>query len=354
MSRCSRRRCPAPAPARSWPKGHAATPRPLLVTAAMVPAHAVPAARTRAPVARVAGIGITAIAVVGDCGVGDEVVAADDVGRQVGMRPVAGVDHRNPHARAQRAVPGGRQIDAAHRPRSSATGWRTGCPTATTAAASPDRARPTAPRHPPQPSRSTTDRDSGVSARLARKTLLPSPAVAPEGHRRAEAADHQLGALSITLAAFGRAGGSSRRERGWCGNARWNWSVIFGALGRLRWPGQTRRRQPAAPQSSTGRAGKAGHDTTWGFSSWGVRIVQQALWDCFPHQELHSQIHTSTKREKLNFPPVVSRMHLSRSPSRRGPRREAAGLRRDPVARVDLWRPARPGASPDEAAREGA
>ncbi len=65
-----------------------------------------------APVARISRVGVTRRAIVGNDLVGDEVIARQQVGRQIGMWPNAGVDHRDAHARAGTLVPGLRSPDA--------------------------------------------------------------------------------------------------------------------------------------------------------------------------------------------------------------------------------------------------
>ncbi len=64
------------------------------------------------PVARVGRVAVTAVAVDGDSGVGDEVVAADDVRGQVGVGDVAGVDDGDGDAGAGGGVPGARDVHA--------------------------------------------------------------------------------------------------------------------------------------------------------------------------------------------------------------------------------------------------
>lgn len=58
------------------------------------------------PVARVGRVAVAPVAVDRDRGVGDEVVARDDVGGEVGVGDVAGVDDGDGHAAAGRGVPG--------------------------------------------------------------------------------------------------------------------------------------------------------------------------------------------------------------------------------------------------------
>ena len=117
-----------------------ATPLLLLVTAAMVPATCVPCqeellrlasrCRTRrrvAPVALVGRVAVAAVAVAGDGGVGDEVVARDDVRGEVGVRDVAGVDDGDGHAGAGGLVPGARARSCRRWPRRGPTAWCTRC-----------------------------------------------------------------------------------------------------------------------------------------------------------------------------------------------------------------------------------
>ena len=83
----------------------------LLGTAALEVAARVLGARD--PVARIGGVGVTAVAVVCDERVADEVVARDDPARDVGVRPVAGVDDADPdRLRIREEIPGGEEIDA--------------------------------------------------------------------------------------------------------------------------------------------------------------------------------------------------------------------------------------------------
>ena len=64
------------------------------------------------PVARILRIAVAPAAVVGGGRVGNEVVAGQDVRRQVGVRPVAGVDHRHDDAGAGGLLPRVRQPQA--------------------------------------------------------------------------------------------------------------------------------------------------------------------------------------------------------------------------------------------------
>lgn len=66
----------------------------------------------RVVVAGVGRVAVTAVAVDGDRGVGDEVVAADDVRREVGVGDVAGVDDGDGDTAAGRSRPGARHVHA--------------------------------------------------------------------------------------------------------------------------------------------------------------------------------------------------------------------------------------------------
>ncbi len=64
-------------------------------------------------VASVGGVAVAAVAVVGDGGAADEVIAGQQLASQVGMGQVARVEHRHHHAcAAARAVPRVRQVGA--------------------------------------------------------------------------------------------------------------------------------------------------------------------------------------------------------------------------------------------------
>ena len=69
--------------------------------------RAVPAGRILAVVvARVVRIGVASVAIAGDAAVADEVVALQQVRAEVGVVRVAGVEHRDDHARTAGGVPG--------------------------------------------------------------------------------------------------------------------------------------------------------------------------------------------------------------------------------------------------------
>jgi hypothetical protein len=64
------------------------------------------------PVARIACVAVTRVAIVADEGIRDEVVAWQDVRGEIGMRAITRVEHRDHHARTRGLVPGGRRVDA--------------------------------------------------------------------------------------------------------------------------------------------------------------------------------------------------------------------------------------------------
>src|SRR5690606_9262913 len=66
-------------------------------------------------VARITGVAVATVAIAGDRGVADEVVAGDDVGVEVAVAGDAGVDHRHHHAGAGGHVPGLVGLDPAGR-----------------------------------------------------------------------------------------------------------------------------------------------------------------------------------------------------------------------------------------------
>ena len=69
----------------------------------------------RAPIARIERTGVAAVTVVGGGDVADEIVAVDDIGVEIDVRTIAGVDHGHDLARAQKAqIPGLIGIAAAH------------------------------------------------------------------------------------------------------------------------------------------------------------------------------------------------------------------------------------------------
>ena len=77
----------------------------------------------RHPVARIGGVGIAAIAVVGDERIGDEVIAGQDARGELDMWPIAGIDHGDDHAgRRARAHAGSPRIGQIHAARGGLQG----------------------------------------------------------------------------------------------------------------------------------------------------------------------------------------------------------------------------------------
>ncbi len=65
------------------------------------------------PVSRIAGIVITAAAVIGNKGIRNHIVARQNIGIQIRMWPVAGIQYRHDYALTRGSVPGCRGANTA-------------------------------------------------------------------------------------------------------------------------------------------------------------------------------------------------------------------------------------------------